>query len=121
MKAMMRGANCHEKEYLVRVNREVTSDFLVKMSQGIYLEELDVTTRECKVEKVNQYTLRLILTQGFNRQIKRMCAACGYRVRSLKRVRVMHITLGNMKPGQYYELNEEDVARLYRDCGVERF
>ncbi len=121
IQAMMRGANCHEKEYLVRVNREVTSDFLVKMSQGIYLEELDVTTRECKVEKVNQYTLRLILTQGFNRQIKRMCAACGYRVRSLKRVRVMHITLGNMKPGQYYELNEEDVARLYRDCGVERF
>ena len=121
IQAMMRGSNCHEKEYLVRVNREVTSEFLVKMSQGIFLEELDVTTRKCKVEKVNQYTFRLILTQGFNRQIKRMCAACGYRVRSLKRVRVMHITLGNMKPGEYYELGEEDVGRLYRDCGVKRF
>ena len=121
IQAMMRGSNCHEKEYLVRVNREVTSEFLAKMSQGIYLEELNVTTRECKVEKVNQYTFRLILTQGFNRQIKRMCVACGYRVRSLKRVRVMHITLGNMKPGEYYELGEEDVERLYRDCGVKRF
>ena len=121
IQAMMRGSNCHEKEYLVRVNREVTSEFLVKMSQGIYLKELDVTTRACKVEKVNPYTFRLILTQGFNRQIKRMCAACGYRVRSLKRVRVMHITLGNMKPGEYYELGEEDVGRLYRDCGVKRF
>ena len=118
IQAMMRGANCHEKEYLVRVNREVTQDFLVEMSQGIYLKELNVTTRACKAEKVNRFTFRLILTQGYNRQIKRMCAACGYRVRSLKRIRVMHITLGRLKPGEYCELGQEDVERLYRDCGL---
>lgn len=118
IQAMMRGANCHEKEYLVRVNREVTQDFLMEMSQGIYLKELDVTTRACKAEKVNRFTFRLILTQGYNRQIKRMCTACGYRVRSLKRIRVMHITLGSLKPGEYYELGQEDVERLYRDCGL---
>ncbi len=118
IQAMMRGANCHEKEYLVRVNREVTQDFLVEMSRGIYLKELNVTTRACKAEKVNRFTFRLILTQGYNRQIKRMCAACGYRVRSLKRIRVMHITLGRLKPGEYCELGQEDVERLYRDCGL---
>ncbi len=118
IQAMMRGANCHEKEYLVRVNREVTQDFLVEMSRGIYLKELNVTTRACKAEKVNRLTFRLILTQGYNRQIKRMCAACGYRVRSLKRIRVMHITLGRLKPGEYCELGQEDVERLYRDCGL---
>ena len=116
IQAMMRGANCHEKEYLVRVNREVTQDFLVEMSRGIYLKELNVTTRACKAEKVNRFTFRLILTQGYNRQIKRMCAACGYRVRSLKRIRVMHITLGRLKPGEYCELGQEAVERLYRDC-----
>ena len=114
----MRGANLHEKEYLVRVNKQVTQEFLIKMSRGVYLEELDVTTRECKAERVGRNTFRLILTQGLNRQIKRMCAACGYRVTGLKRVRVMHIRLGDMKPGEYYELEEADVNRLYRDCNM---
>ncbi len=118
IQAMMKGANRHEKEYQVEVNREVTADFLRRMSQGVYLEELDITTRECKAEKLGRYTFRLILTQGVNRQIKRMCTACGYRVRSLKRVRVMNITLGDMKPGEYYELGGEALRRLYRDCGI---
>ncbi len=115
---MMRGKNRHEKEYLVRVDKEVTLDFLKKMSQGIYLEELGVVTEKCRAEKAGKYTFRLILTQGLNRQIKRMCMACGYRVRNLKRIRVMHIGLGDMKPGEYYELSEADVRRLYRDCGI---
>lgn len=115
---MMGGRNRHEKEYLVRVDKEVTLEFLRKMSHGIYLEELGVTTENCKAEKAGKYTFRLILTQGLNRQIKRMCIACGYRVRNLKRVRVMHIGLGGMKPGEYYELSDEDVGRLYRDCGL---
>jgi len=118
IQAMMKGSNRHEKEYVVKVNKEVTSDFLAKMSRGIYLEELDTTTRECKAEKLDKYTIRLTLTQGLNRQIKRMCMACGYRVRSLKRVRIMHITLGEMKPGEYYELGEEEMRRLYKDCNV---
>lgn len=118
IQAMMRGANKHEKEYLVRVDREVTNDFLEKMSHGIYLKEIDVSTRECTVEKTGKCTFRIVLTQGVNRQIRRMCEACGYQVRGLKRIRVMHITLGSLKPGEYIELSETDVKKLYQDCGI---
>ncbi len=118
IQAMMKGANRHEKEYLVRVNKEITPEFLEKLAGGVYLEELDITTRECRVEQVNRYTFRMVLTQGVNRQIKRMCRACDYHVRALKRVRVMHVTLGDLKPGEYRELDREDVERLYRDCGL---
>lgn len=118
IQAMMKGANRHEKEYLVRVNHEITPEFLEKMAKGVYLEELDITTRECRVEQENRFVFRMVLTQGLNRQIKRMCAACGYRVRSLKRIRVMHVTLGNLRPGEYRELGPADVEKLYRDCGL---
>lgn len=118
IQGMMRGANRHEKEYLVRVDKEITPDFLTKMAQGVYLKELDVTTRKCELEKKGKYTFHIVLTQGVNRQIRRMCAAFGYQVKSLKRVRVMHVTLGNLKPGEYFELPEEEVQRLYRDCGM---
>ena len=120
IQGMMRGANRHEKEYVVRVDREITEEFLKKMSGGIYLEELDQRTRECAAEQTGKYTFRIILTQGLNRQIKRMCAACGYRVRSLKRIRVMHITLGDLKPGEYRKLEDKDVECIYRDCGLTR-
>lgn len=118
IQAMMKGGNCHEKEYVVRVNREITPDFLEKMSGGVYLEELDITTRKCQVEQMGRFVFRMVLTQGVNRQIKRMCIACGCRVRELKRVRVMHVTLGGLKPGEYRELDREDMERLYRDCGL---
>lgn len=118
IQAMMKGANGHEKEYLVRVDREIGAEFQEKMARGVFLEELDLTTRECTVEKTGKYTFRIVLTQGVNRQIKRMCKACGYRVTKLKRIRVMHVTLEDLKPGEYRELGSEDVARLYRDCGV---
>ena len=118
IQAMMKGANRHEKEYLVRVNHEITPEFLEKMAKGVYLEELDITTRECRVEQENRFVFRMVLTQGLNRQIKRMCAACGYRVRSLKRIRVMNVTLGNLRPGEYRELGPADVEKLYRDCGL---
>ncbi|MCI8694413.1 MAG: rRNA pseudouridine synthase [Lachnospiraceae bacterium] len=121
IQAMMKGANRHEKEYLVKADKEITPEFLRKMAGGIYLEELDATTRECRVWKTGKDTFRIILTQGMNRQIKRMCAACGYRVRHLKRVRVMHVTLGDLKPGEYRELGEEELRRLYRECGLSRF
>lgn len=120
IQGMMRGANRHEKEYLVKTDKEITDDFLFKMSQGVYLKELDVTTRPCELEKVGKYTFKIILTQGVNRQIRRMCAAFGYQVKSLKRVRVMHVALGSLKPGEYLELAEGDVQRLYRDCGISR-
>ena len=118
IQAMMRGVNCHEKEYLVQVDREIGADFAERMARGVYLKELGFTTRECTVEKTGKYTFRIVLTQGVNRQIKRMCRACGYTVTGLKRVRVMHVTLGELKPGEYRELGSADVERLYRDCGL---
>lgn len=118
IQGMMRGANRHEKEYIVKVNKEITPDFLQKMSQGLYLEELDIRTRECKAEKIGKFTFRIVLTQGVNRQIRRMCEVCGYKVSGLKRVRVMHVELGNLKPGEYRELPREDIEHLYRDCGM---
>ena len=90
---MMRGANRHEKEYVVKVDREYTDDFLMKMSQGVYLKELNETTRPCSAERIGKYTFRIILTQGLNRQIRRMCESFGYKVKSLTRIRVMNIKL----------------------------
>lgn len=116
--AMMRGANGHEKEYLVRVDKEITSDFISKMAGGIYLPDLEVTTRKCKVEKTSKFTFRIILTQGLNRQIKRMCRACGYHVRGLKRIRVMNILLEQLKPGEYREILGKELQVLYKDAGL---
>ena len=118
IQGMMRGANRHEKEYIVKTDKEVTEEFLSKMSQGLYLKDLDATTRPCETQKLGKYSFRIILTQGLNRQIRRMCAACGYEVKKLKRVRVMHVTIGSLLPGQYVELGVEDIQRLYRDCGL---
>ncbi len=118
IQAMMRGANRREKEYLVKVDKEITDVFLSRMAGGIFLKDLGITTRECRLEKTGKYTFRIILTQGINRQIRRMCEACGYRVKSLKRVRVMHVTLDGLKPGEYRELPAEEVERLYQECGL---
>lgn len=116
--AMMRAANRHEKEYVVKVDREITDQFLSKMSGGIHLRELDLTTRPCQIEKAGKYTFRIILTQGINRQIRRMCGECGYTVRSLKRIRVMNIELGSLKSGSCRELKEEERCQLYEMAGI---
>ncbi len=116
--AMMRGAHCHEKEYIVKVDRRITPDFLAGMSAGVYLEELDITTRQCKIEEIGEYTFRIILTQGVNRQVRRMCQSFGYHVKSLKRVRVINVKLGDLKPGKYRELEEDEMKILYRQCGM---
>lgn len=118
IQAMMRGSSHQEKEYVVKVDREISESFLNKMARGIYLEELNVTTKPCKAEQIGKYTFSIILTQGLNRQVRRMCSACGYQVKSLRRVRVMHIELGDLKPGEYVELSDTDVERLYRDSGI---
>ena len=109
---MMRGANGHEKEYIVSVDRTVTKDFLEKMQAGVYLEELDVTTRACQTEKLTETSFRIILTQGLNRQIRRMCEQHGYRVMKLVRVRVMNVELGKLKAGQYRELTQEEYLKI---------
>lgn len=118
IQAMMRGSGHHEKEYVVKVDRELSEEALNKMTNGIYLKDLDITTKPCKIEQTGKYTFKIILTQGLNRQVRRMCAACGYQVKGLKRIRVMHVVLGDLKPGEYVELSAGDVERLYRDSGV---
>lgn len=115
---MMRARNGHEKEYIVKVNHKINETFLAQMSEGVYLEELDTTTRPCKVTGEGEYTFRIILTQGLNRQIRRMCTALGYRVESLMRVRVMNIELGNLKPGEYRRIQGEELRDLYRMAGM---
>lgn len=116
--AMMRGANRHEKEYIVKVDKEITPDFLLKMAGGIYLKDLEVTTRECEVEKIGKFTFKIVLTQGVNRQIRRMCKVCGYQVKNLKRIRVVNVLLGNLKPGEYREIVGEELKQLYTTCGM---
>lgn len=110
---MMRGANGHEKEYVVKVNRQITEEFLSKMAAGIYLKDLETTTRACEVTKVGEKTFRIILTQGLNRQIRRMCSALGYEVISLKRERVVNLELGNLKAGEYREATTEEIENLW--------
>lgn len=115
---MMRGANGHEKEYVVRVNREVTDLFLHQLTKGVYLEELKQTTRPCQAERIGKYTFRIVLTQGLNRQIRRMCRAFQFHVISIKRVRVMNVELGDLKPGEYREVTGAERDALYRQCGM---
>lgn len=115
---MMKGANCHEKEYAVRVDKRITDRFIEDMSKGVYLDELDKTTRPCKVEKTGAYTFKIILTQGLNRQIRRMCKSFGYRVVTLTRVRIMNIGLKGLKAGEYREIGGEELSNLYRLCGI---
>lgn len=117
--AMMRGANRHEKEYVVKVNKEVTAEFLQNMQRGVFLPELNITTRPCQAEKIGKFTFRLVLTQGVNRQIRRMCKELGYQVASLKRIRVLNITSEGLLPGKYRELTEAERRELYRLCGME--
>lgn len=84
------------------------------------MRELGLTTRECELKKLGKYTFRIVLTQGVNRQIRRMCSECGYRVESLKRVRVMSVELGKLHPGEYRELETEELKRLCRECGLQQ-
>lgn len=109
---MMRSGNNHEKEYEVEVNKTITLEFLKGMEQGVYLEELDVTTKRCKIKKIEAKKFRIIITQGYNRQIRRMCEAFGYRVVALKRIRIMNIELGSLKEGTYREVSEEEMDKL---------
>lgn len=109
---IMRAGNYHEKEYLVTVDREITPNFLRKMSEGVYLKELEVKTRPCKVQLAGKNQFRIILTQGLNRQIRRMCEALHYKVTRLQRVRIMNIELGDLKQGEYRSITRKEMAAL---------
>lgn len=108
---MMRAGNRHEKEYKVTVDKPVTEEFLRRMSEGV--EILDTVTRPCVTEKIGKYKFRIVLTQGLNRQIRRMCEALGYEVKELRRTRIMNIELGNLKPGEYRNVTDEELNGLY--------
>lgn len=105
-----RGINGHEKEYIVKVNKKITEDFLSQMRNGVPI--LDTVTRRCKVEKLAPYEFKIILTQGLNRQIRRMCEYLGYRVVALKRIRIMNIRLNHLKVGQYRNVTKEELETL---------
>lgn len=111
---MMRGANGHEKEYIVRVRSRIPDADLEHFRKGVRLRDLGATTRPCKVERLGDYTFRIILTQGLNRQIRRMCRAVGNEVVKLKRVRVLNIELGSMKPGEQRIIRGDELQELYR-------
>ncbi|MBR6159453.1 MAG: pseudouridine synthase [Lachnospiraceae bacterium] len=114
MQELMRGANGHEREYLVRVNKPVTDEFLSSMEKGVFLSDLGVTTKKCRIRKISDVTFTITIKQGLNRQIRRMCRTFDYHVRFLKRVRVENIQLGDMEPGSYTELEKEELAELKR-------
>ena len=116
--AMMRGANGHEKEYIVKASREWTKEALDHLRQGVWLEELLVSTRPCEIEQIGSKTIRMVLTQGLNRQIRRMCSTQGYQVMSLKRTRVININLDGLRPGEYRELTRKELQGLYKHCGM---
>ena len=116
--AMMKGSNGHEKEYIVRVRSRISDADLEYFRKGVRLKELDVTTRPCEVERLGDYTFRIILTQGLNRQIRRMCKAVGNEVKKLKRIRVLNIGLGAMKPGEQRIISGEELAELYSTAGL---
>ena len=109
---IMRSGNAHEKEYIVTIDKPVTEHFLEQMAGGIRLSELDQVTRPCKVKKVDRNTFSIILTQGLNRQIRRMCEACGCQVKRLVRVRIMNIRLGNLRTGAYRQITKEEYEEL---------
>lgn len=109
---ILRAENEHEKEYIVRVDMPVTESFLKKMAEGV--EILDTKTLPAKTAKLSKYTFRIVLQQGLNRQIRRMCSALGYEVRDLKRIRIMNIHLGDLPVGEWRDLTDKERKDLFK-------
>lgn len=116
MNRILKASQGHEKEYLVTVDKEVTKAFTEGMAKGVPV--LDRVSAPCVVEKINRFSFRIILTQGLNRQIRRMCEFFGYQVVKLKRVRIMNIYLGELKAGKYRDLTEHEKEELYKLTGL---
>ena len=107
---ILRAGNNHEKEYEVTVNQKITDDFIQKMSTGIPI--LETVTKKCFVEKSTNFTFKIVLTQGLNRQIRRMCEYLEYEVKKLKRTRIMNVNLENLEIGQWRELTSEEMEQI---------
>ncbi len=117
MDDILRSVNGHEKEYIVTVNKKLEPDFAKKMSQPMYIKELDRWTKKCAVKVVDERTFNIILTQGLNRQIRRMSQILGYKVVKLKRIRIMNINLGNLKTGEYRYVSDSEYKTLVEMIG----
>ncbi len=115
---ILRAGNKHEKEYIVKVNKNITKDFLDKMSAGVYLKELNVKTKQCRIYKVNSNTFRIVLTQGLNRQIRRMCEELGIEVARLKRTAIAGVKLGMLPQGKWRELTPQEVSHILSAAGA---
>jgi len=107
---ILRSKNNHEKEYIVTVNKRIDPNFIKRMGNGIPI--LDTITHKCKVEKIDNYSFKIILTQGLNRQIRRMCTYLGYEVKKLKRIRIMNVNLGNLPTGKYRTFTPKELKEL---------
>ncbi|WP_319467962.1 23S rRNA pseudouridine(2604) synthase RluF [uncultured Trichococcus sp.] len=114
---ILRSENQHEKEYVVSVDRPITPEFLKQMSEGVKI--LDTVTLPCKVEQLSKYDFKIILTQGLNRQIRRMCEELGYNVYRLQRIRIMNIQLDNLPVGQWRYLSKKEKAQLFKELNYE--
>ena len=110
---ILRSENEHEKKYIVSVDRPISPEFLQKMSEGV--EILDTKTLPCKVEQLSKFDFEIILTQGLNRQIRRMCEALGYNVYRLQRIQIMNIHLGNLPVGQWGYLSKKEKNQLFKE------
>jgi 23S rRNA pseudouridine2604 synthase len=109
---ILRAGNKHEKEYIVKVDRPITNDFILKMGNGVPLAELETTTKQCEVEQISRFVFRIVLIQGLNRQIRRMCEYFGYEVLALQRIRIMNIELGDLPIGKWRNLTEKELKNL---------
>ena len=112
MNNILTGKNEHEKEYIVEVDKNLSDDFERRMSEPMYLKELDKTTRPCRVIKTGKKTFRIILKQGLNRQIRRMCSNLGYKVIKLKRIRIMNIELNDLPAGATRKIEGSEYEKL---------
>lgn len=112
MNNILTGKNEHEKEYIVEVDKNLSDDFERRMSEPMYLKELDKTTRPCRVIKTGKKTFRIILKQGLNRQIRRMCSNLGYKVVKLKRIRIMNIELNDLPAGATRKIEGSEYEKL---------
>lgn len=108
---ILRAGNRHEKEYVVRVNRPISDDFIRRMSRGIPI--LDTVTKPCHVIRISRFVFKIILVQGLNRQIRRMCEYLDYEVVSLRRIRIMNLKLGDLPEGQWRQLTKEEITKLH--------
>ena len=109
---ILRAGNNHEKEYAVMVDKPITEDFLNQMSNGVPI--LDTVTQKCYVEQESEYVFKIILTQGLNRQIRRMCDYLGYKVYRLKRLRIMNVTLDGIHPGKWRDLTSKELMEIQK-------